>query len=142
MRKDYKKLFSHLELHEPPAGLFDKIMARIREEERLISIKKRLFFFSTSALASASTFVITLNVFQKEFTQSGFWQFVSLLFSDLNLVMANWEDFWLAIFESLPVMSITASLLTALIFLWSLKHLVAIVQNANIKTQNFDIASR
>ena len=45
MRKDYEKLFTHLETPEPPAGLFAKIMARIHEEERLLSIKRRFFSF-------------------------------------------------------------------------------------------------
>lgn len=31
MRRDFEKLFAHFESPEPPAGLFNKIMASIRE---------------------------------------------------------------------------------------------------------------
>ena len=123
VRKDYEKLFSRLESSEPPAGLFSKIIIRIREEERLFSVKKRLIFFSTAVLMSAGAFFPAFSAFKQEFAGSGFYQYLSLPFSDLGIVMQNWQDFGLIILESLPAMSIVAFLTTALIFLWSLKYL-------------------
>ena len=123
MRKDYEKLFTHLTPPEPPEGLLNKIMARIREEERLLSIKKRLILFSSVVLVSAGAFIPVINAFQAEFAQSGFSQLLSLMFSDFGSVIANWQDFGLTILESLPAMSIISFLATALVFLWSLKHL-------------------
>jgi len=122
MRKYCEKLFTHLETPEPPAGLFAKIMARIYEEERLLFIKRRLFLSSTTFLISAGALITVVNTFQNEFAQSGLFQFLSLLFSDLELVAANWQDFGLAILESLPVMSMMAFLITIFVLLWSLKH--------------------
>jgi hypothetical protein len=128
MRKDYEKLFIHLEPPEPPAELLGRIMARIHEEERLKSIKKRLFLFSTTVLVSAIAFIPATNAFWDGFAQSGFLQFISLLFSDFGLIIDDWQNFGLAILESLPVMSITAFLFTAFISLWSLKHLVQAIK--------------
>lgn len=128
MRKDYEKLFTHLEPPEPPAGLFNKIMNRIHEEERLMSIKKRLFLFSTTILLSAGAFIPIVNAFQDEFASSGFYHYFSLMFSDLGLIAANWQDFGFAILESLPVTSISAFLLALLVFLWSLKHLAQAIK--------------
>lgn len=128
MRKDYEKLFTHLTSPEPPTGLLDRIIARIHKEEQLMSIKKRLFLFSTTILVSAITFVPAISAFKEEFAQSGFLQFVSLLFSDFWLVIADWQNFGLAILESLPAMSITAFLFTALVFLWSLKHFASAIK--------------
>lgn len=122
MRKDYKELFTHLEPPEPPAGLFNKIMARIREEKLLLSIKKRLILFSAVILASVGILIPVVGAFQAEFSQSGFSQFLSLMFSDLGAVTANWQDFGLALLESLPATSLIAFLATLLVLLWSLKH--------------------
>lgn len=127
---------------KPPEGLFNKIMARIREEERLISVRRRLFAFSVSAAISAGAFIPATSVFKFEFAQSDLAQFMPLLWSDWGIVMGNWRDFSLAILESLPAISISAFLLALFVFLWSLKHLILAIQNANIKMQNFGIASR
>ncbi|MBI4991682.1 MAG: hypothetical protein HZB99_00490 [Candidatus Harrisonbacteria bacterium] len=128
MRRDYKKLFTHFTPPEPPEGLFDKIIARIREEEQLLFVKRRLILFSIAVVVSATAFIPAINAFQQEFAQSGFSQFLSLIFSDLGSVMANWQDFGLAILESLPAVSIITFLATTLIFLWSLKHLAQAIK--------------
>ena len=135
MRKDYEKLFTHLEPPEPPAGLLNKIMARIREEELLLSIRKRLILFSSVVLMSAGAFIPVINAFQAEFAQSGFSQFLSLIFSDFGSVMANWQDFGLTILESLPAMSLIALLTTALVFLWSSKHLAEALKSFSFSRQ-------
>jgi hypothetical protein len=64
------------------------------------------------------------------------------MFSDFGSVMANWQDFGLTLLESLPAMSMIVLLATMLVFFWSLKHMITTMQNANIKMQNFGIASR
>lgn len=128
MRKDYEKLFTLLESLEPPSGLFNKIMARIWEEECLQSIKKRLVLFSVSLFVSAGAFIPALNASRQGFTNSGFYQYLSLMFSDFGSVMISWQDFGLAVLESLPAISATAFLATLLIFLWSLKRLTKAVK--------------
>ena len=128
MRKDYETLFTHLKPQEPPVGLFNKIMARIHEEERLLSIKRRLILFSIPVIISAGAFIPVINAFQAEFAQSGFSHFLSLMFSDFGSVIANWQDFGLTILESLPAMSIISLLTTALVFLWSTKHLAQAIK--------------
>ncbi len=122
MRKDYEKLFTHLTPQEPPAGLFNKIMARIREEELLLSVRKRLLLFSAVILASVGILIPAAGAFQAEFAQSDFSHFLSLMFSDLGAVTANWQDFGLALLESLPATSLIAFLFVIFILLWSLKH--------------------
>lgn len=128
MRKDYEKLFTHLEPPEPPVGLFNKIMARIHEEERLLSVKRRLIIFSTAVIISAGAFIPIINAFQTEFAQSSIYQFLSLIFTDSGTVMAHWQDFSLALLESLPAVSTIGLLLTTLVFLWSLKHLTQAIK--------------
>jgi len=45
MRKDYEKLFTNLELKEPPASLFDRIILAIKREQELRHTKRLLFGF-------------------------------------------------------------------------------------------------
>ena len=125
MNEGHEKIFT---CPEPPAGLFNRIMARIREEEQILSIKKRLFLFSAAVLISAGALIPAVRAFQTEFSQSGLFQFLSLLFSDLRSVIANWRDFGLAILESLPAMTTVALLSATLVFLWSLKHLTQAIK--------------
>ncbi|MDO8600802.1 MAG: hypothetical protein Q7R73_04360 [bacterium] len=115
---------SHNENTELPADLFERIIARIHEEERLLSLKKRLILFSTTIFVSVGGFIPVVSILRQEFAQSGFLQFLSLMFSDFGAVMANWQDFGLALLESLPIMGMAAFLLTILVFFWSLKHFV------------------
>ena len=128
MRKDYEKLFTYLTPPEPPAGLFNKIMARVREEKLFLSIKKRLILFSGVVLSSVGILIPVVIAFQTEFAQSGFSQFLSFIFSDFGAVTVNWQDFGLALLESLPATSLIAFLATMLILLCSIKHLTQAIK--------------
>lgn len=123
MNKDYEKLFSQLETPEPAAGLFDKIIQRIRREQRLLVIKRRLVLFSVGTLGSVVAFIPVFRLVQSGLAESGFMEFFSLIFSDLGLVTAHWQNFVLALLESLPVMSVVMFLAVIFIFIESLKFL-------------------
>jgi len=104
-------------------NLFQKIMSRIGEERRRLAVKRRIFVFSFGLAVSAAAFFPTLNIVKNELAESGFLNFVSLIFSDLGAVLANWQNFLFAILESFPVMSVAAFLATIFVFLQSLKFL-------------------
>lgn len=123
MKRDREKLFTHFEFPEPPAGLFDRIMSRIREEQRLISLKRRVALFSIALAGSLVASVFAFGAVRAEFYQSGSAQFLSLVFSDSNILFVSWNDFALSILESLPALSIAAFLATAFVFLGSLRLL-------------------
>ncbi len=137
MRKDYEKLFARLPPPELPARLFDKIIARIQEEERLVSLKKQFFAFSSFAAISLTLFVPVFKSFQAEFAHSGFSQFFSLIFSDLNLIMVNWQDFYLALLESLPILPVLGLLTITFVFLWSLRYIALTVHKFTLR-KNFN----
>ena len=123
MSKNYEKLFTHLVPPKPSAGLFEKIMHRIREEQQLLTIKRRLAVFSVSLIVSASAFIPVLKMVQKELYESGFLQFLSLAFSDFGIIATYWQNFTMSLLETIPAISLTILLITILIFLESLKFL-------------------
>lgn len=125
MRQDFEKLFSYLKSPEPPAYLLKKIMAGIHEKSRLLSLKQRLVLFSLSLLGSLVAFVPALQTLRTALTESGFIQFLSLLFSDAETVIVYWQNFVYSLLETLPVMSLAIFLTIFFIFLGSLKLLTA-----------------
>jgi len=122
---DNYELFNSSESFELPRELFNKIMARIRKEER-DRAKRRYIFFLTAVIVSFGAFVPFTNFFWQEFNKSGAFHFFAFIFSDFRAVLANWQDFVLAIFELFPSASLMMSFTALFIFLWSIKNMVDI----------------
>lgn len=135
MSKSYKKLFTYLNPPEPPGDLFKKIMHRIHEERRLLIIKRRLVIFSISLIGSIVAFIPAFQTVKTGFIESGFTEYLSLLFSDTGIVVTYWQNFTFSLLETLPIMSLVAFLITMLVFLESLKLLAKNIKNIFIPTQ-------
>jgi len=123
MNKYYEKIFTNLKSPKPPENLFNKVMSRIRQEKNLLTVKRRMAVFSAGLISSAVAIIASFRVVESEMIKSGFIQFASLIFSDMGTVLSNWQNFVLALLESLPVVSIAVFLLTIFAFLQSLKFL-------------------
>lgn len=121
VRKDCEKLFSHLELVEPPAGLFDKIILAIKREQELKQTKKLLFGFLFLFVASLIMIPLswTLLIYQLEI--SGISYFISTALSDFGTFLTLWREFSLAILESLPIVSILVFVISVGIALFTLR---------------------
>ncbi len=132
MHNDYKKLFSHIESPALPEGLFSKIMQRINQERRLSVLKRKLAVVSFMTTCSLVAFVPIFNMAQAEFSQSGFFQFFSLIFSDFGTIITQWQSFIFTLLESLPLISITALLAVIFVFLLSLKILTRNIQDIKV----------
>ncbi len=108
MRQDLEKLFSHLEPAEPPAGLFDRIILAIKREQESQHTKRLLFGFLfllvVSLIATPLSWIMLVN----QIESSGISYFISTALSDLGTFFAIWQDFSLAILESLPIVGMIA----------------------------------
>jgi hypothetical protein len=120
---NYQKLFSTLKTPEAPAGLTEKILARISTRERRIlgvkiAVSASVFGVSTGiAIAGCINLIASLS-------QSGFFQIGSLAFSDFSTMAANFPDFALSMIESFPIFT-AALLLSGLLFaIWSMAALI------------------
>ena len=94
-------------LTQPRADLFDRIMSKIQREEKLMIIKRRLILQSSGLVMSVLLFIPFAIKLYSDLAVSGLMQYLSLLFSDLNIVMANLGDYGLTLLESTPVLSLT-----------------------------------
>ena len=105
---------------EPPERLYLGILARIEREKRRIAVI-RLAFFGVVASASLAAIIPSFKYVAREFAQSGFYEYLFLLFSDSDAVLASWREFALSLAESLPITEITIFLVMVFVFLVSAK---------------------
>lgn len=109
---------------EPPSGLFEKIVNRIHKEQRLLTIRRRIAIFSVGLGGSLVAFIPVFKMLSAELAESGFIQFLSLLFSDFSIVVRYWQSFVPTLLETLPVISLIVFLTIIFVFLESLKFLI------------------
>lgn len=125
MRKDYEKLFTHLEPVEPTAGLFDRIILAIKREKELRKTKRLLFGFLFFSVVSSIATPLSWTMLINQIESSGISYFVSTALSDFGTFLLLWKDFTLAILESLPltgmivfVISLGIAIFTLRLFLY------------------------
>lgn len=135
--KTYKEFFKVSQV-EPEQNLFERIVSRIKLEEKFVYVKSKLIFFSCGVVASLVAFILSAISTHTEIIKSGFSNFFSLIFSDFQVVMANWQSFGISLIETLPIVNVVILLVTASIFILllkvfskSLKILVLYNKNAN-----------
>lgn len=107
MNKDnnLKKLFSNLELFEPKNELYENILENIEIKQKVILSRRRFFIFATLFLLSLISLIPAIKMLVNDFTNSGFIQFFSLIFSDSQIILNYWQSFVLTLLESLPIIS-------------------------------------
>lgn len=125
---NYNDLFRHLDQVEPSPQLYNLIFARINSEQRRIA-RTKLVFFGFGIFSSVIAFVPVFQYTAQEFSQSGFYQLVTLLFSDSGVVVFMWREFLLSLAESMPVLGIGMLLFVILIFMGSV---VSLMKNTRI----------
>jgi hypothetical protein len=106
-----------------PEGILNRIMARFKAEQRLLTVKRRLVIFSIGFIGSAVAFVPVFKMVQLEISSSGFLQFFSLLFSDFGTVASYWQNFAMSLLETLPAFSLAVFLTVIFVLLESSKFL-------------------
>lgn len=87
----------------------------------LFYAKCRMAAFLLLFAGSAAAFLPVWRMAAAEAAESGFFEFISLAFSDSGAVLALWQNFLLAFAESLPAMSLAALLIVALTLFQSFK---------------------
>lgn len=113
MPKNHKNSF----LSEPPKDLFERIMVRIRNEQRFSAIKQRLMVCSLGTACSAAALIPAFRAMQAGFNESGFFQFFSLIFSDFETIITHWQNFVMSLLETLPIMNLVVFLTIIFIIL-------------------------
>ena len=121
MRKDYEKLFTHLEPPEPPTGLFNRILLAIKREQELRSSKRLAFGFLALLAISFIATPFSWTLFSGQMAESGVLQFMSVAMSDLGTFLSIWPDSVMAVAESLPVTGIVLFTVNMILAVFTLR---------------------
>ncbi len=121
MRINYEKLFSHIKPAEPPAGLFDKIILAIKREQELQKTKRLAFGFLFLLIVSLVAAPFSWTILADQMEVSGTSYFLSAAVSNLGVFFAFWQDFGLAIVESLPITGIVLFVVNVVFLLFTVR---------------------
>ena len=109
-----KKLFKNT-VYLPESRLSDDIWALIKAKNSKILRMKKFGYFSLLVL-SLSGSIFSIKVLMEQFTQLGFFRYLSLIFSDGGIIATYWKEYVFSLVDSLPI----ASLAVLLFFLFML----------------------
>lgn len=135
MTQDYQKLFSYVDTQEPSQELLGKIMSRIEGERKMATIKRKIIAFSVALAGSILALAPAFKMVWDGISSSGFVQFLSLLFTDSEIVLAYWQSFVMTLLESLPMFSIILFLVIVFTLLGSARFLsknIKIIHNLRL----------
>ena len=121
MEEDYKKLFSYLEPFEPPGGLFEKVLLAIKKEKEFQRKKRLSFVFGILFIFSIFSVPFSAKLLIEQISISGTFYFLVTALNDFENFLLFWQDFILAIAESLPIMTITFFVINITILLFILR---------------------
>lgn len=122
-RDSYERLFSLVDHREPPGGLLNEVMTQIEAHDRRAA-RIRSALSGALFVAALVALVPAWHVLSTELAQSGFIQFVSLLFSDAGVLLAFWQDFVISLAESFPVVGAAAVCGSVFVLLFSVRAFV------------------
>lgn len=118
------KEFKHI---DPPQDLETKILNKIYNERRKNTFIKTSFLGATS-IASLFGLINVGVILWQSFVQTGFYEYLSLIFSDSSVLSTYWKEYTLSLIESLPLVGLISLLAIAIVFVWSSAKAVRNVQ--------------
>lgn len=106
----------------PPAYLFDQIVQCLNIKKEIAAVKRKIVCFSIGLVGSMGLFFTALIFFGESLIDSEFFELFSVFISSPAVLFANWQDFGLFFFESLPSVHLAIFLASLFVVLQSLKY--------------------
>lgn len=122
MNDNLSKLFKQA-YNNPETGLSGNVWRAIQTKQAR-SLKIQSLFYSFVGILSLGGFVFMFISLTKEFSSSGFFQYVSVAFSGGGLFATYWKEYLLSLAESLPVASLGVLLFFLVSILISFRKVV------------------
>lgn len=121
MIKESKEIFTRSKPTELSVGLFDRIIAAIKREQEFQHTKRLLFGFLFLLVISVAAAPFSWTILAKQVESSGILYFISMATNDLQTFFVFWQDFSLAILESLPILGIIVFAINIALMLFTLR---------------------
>lgn len=121
MEKELIKVFQKARYEEKPdlaQNVWHSLVIRNKHITRL-----KLWAFSFVGLTSLVGLIPAWRILSSDLAQSGFYEYLSLIFSSGNSFFSYWKEFLFSVAESLPTMSIILSLSLIFTLFLSLRYI-------------------
>ena len=125
MAKTYKDVMNQIKDIEPRSGLETDVFDLIDRYIEKQNFYRKLIGFSLSLL-SALTFVPFAIYTSSQLYSSGIYNYLSLIFTDGNVVISNFREFILSVADSLPFFALTMTAFSIFMILVSVKYALSI----------------
>jgi hypothetical protein len=109
--------------YEPSGELKNRIWRKVVKQDRRVTYLK-VTAFSVVSLTSLVGLIPMFKILINDFAHSGFYEYLSLAFSNNGLFSSYWKEFVYTLAESLPTMSIVFALGLLFVFLLSLRFVM------------------
>lgn len=83
--------------------LLPKILTNLNYEQELKILKPKLWTAAGIFVCGLGLLVLAVGVSWSAFAQTPTQHYFSLIFTDFNLILVNWQDYSLGVLESLPL---------------------------------------
>ncbi len=121
MEQNLQKLFKQSS-YTPESRLSGDIWSVIEyKSNRIAKFKKYSYMFLSVLSLSGSVFSIKSLI--EQFTKLGFFDYLSLVFSDSGVIATYWKEYTLTLVNSLPVISIMISLFLLFVLFISIQKM-------------------
>lgn len=107
-----------------PPDLLNKVMSAINNERARLVVIRNLVIASLAGVGAIFSSIFAWISLSREFTASGFGRYFSLVFSDIKIVLPNWQDFSLSLLESFPATNAAVFIAVIVILMVSVKFIV------------------
>jgi hypothetical protein len=122
MDNNLKKVFQKA-IYNPENQLSDNIWRLIVSKENKKD-KIRTWSYSITGVLSVSLLFPVISKMVDGFGSSGFFEYISLIFSDSSIILTYWKEFVLLIINSVPFMSFGLSLILVFVLFVSIKKVL------------------
>jgi len=117
--KNLEKSFKNIQDLSPSPMLADLILKKI-EAKAQNEIRQKITSSYIYMFGSVCLFFYSFFAFGQSIIKSEFWSLVSLLFSDMQIVLSNWQEFVYSLLETFPLTATIAVLIPVVALLWSM----------------------
>lgn len=122
MQNKLTKIFKSAK-YKPNSDLNEKVWNTIVIRSKH-NTQIKFWGFAFVSLASIAGLVPVVKILLTDLSQSGFYEYFSLIFSDSGTIFSYWKELILSLAESLPIMSIVYTFSLLFIIFLSLRYLM------------------
>jgi hypothetical protein len=130
MQEKLTKIFKNTK-YEPGLDLNEKIWSTIAVRNKR-NAQNKFWIFAFMGFSSTIGLIPVVKILLTDLSQSGFYEYSSLLFSDSAIIVSYWKELILILAESLPIMSIILTLSLVFVLFLSFRYAMKQINNNHI----------